>query len=770
MCILSTSEERGGEPLKALYNSENGAVSVYLILIIIPVFLFQAVLIDFARVKLAEKETESAVRAALRSTMSAYDTELQTMGLFGIGVETEEAESIFRSMFELNLSGGTEGGFRFIDTVPVAGEERLTPVYSLANQTVIQRQILEEMKYKAPIEFALAITDKFKKSGITAPMKQGSLFAMEAEKLEKLLDERDDFLNEAWDHAEKYNDKIKGLYAYYQSRIQELSSMAAQIGIHTVEDIQASIHQIDREVQSVYESISSYEGSLSKLMREAKANKASIESILQAMQSLQTQIDELNERRRQWVKLLELIMKYTALVAVTKREVSAERPSIVGLQQNMDSSLQSAKRINDKLRQELHRLTESTDNSHGVYQNAFESIWVLEDEYFRSYQASVANVTALFTGFTSAVASVDMYTQVNTSRVETANDTYKSQMDEFYIRQGQLERTRMEARNRVSFHKREQRNNIQQVLEQAKQAIGGCSMTEGANADAAHYRVLQAQGNAAGKGLYQKYAEMNGKDGQIGSGVVYELDKPDRVTFGAMELIGSIANAAEGLRDELFMNEFALTKFNYRTYGMEKDGAGQPIQDRALSDASLHRLAGQEVEYLLYGFSSCMGNISSAYGEIFAFRLAVRTIEALMDPQKSAVSLGSPLLLILTAAAEGAVKAFQDMNKLINGESVELSAKLASSAWSLTYKDYLRIFLLLHSTDHKLMARMQALIELNTGKDLRDATTYMQGYAKSSVKLWFFPGMAKALNGVGLLDCRVTGNRCEWTKSAALSY
>jgi hypothetical protein len=111
-----------------------------------------------------------------------------------------------------------------------------------------------------------------------------------------------------------------------------------------------------------------------------------------------------------------------------------------------------------------------------------------------------------------------------------------------------------------------------------------------------------------------------------------------------------------------------------------------------------------------------------------------------------------------------------DMNELVKGNQVELSSKLASAALTLTYKDYLRIFLLLHSNDTKLMARIQALIELNTGKDLQNQTTYVQGHATSTVGLWFIPGIMRLISGSDLLGCRVNMNRCEITRTSALSY
>ena len=56
-----------------------------------------------------------------------------------------------------------------------------------------------------------------------------------------------------------------------------------------------------------------------------------------------------------------------------------------------------------------------------------------------------------------------------------------------------------------------------------------------------------------------------------------------------------------------------------------------------------------------------------------------------------------------------------------------------------------------------MMARMQALIELNSGVDLTAQTTYVRGEAKTSFRLLFLPGVAAAL-GKSLYG-PVEGNR-----------
>ncbi|NEW06492.1 hypothetical protein GK047_10765 [Paenibacillus sp. SYP-B3998] len=749
--------------------SEKGVVSVYLILIIVPIFLFQAVLIDFARIKLAEKETDSAVKAATRSVMSAFDMELQAMGLYGLGLTQENKESIFREVFADNVSGHvTPGGFHYIDTKPELRDLRVTPVYSLANHVIFEKQVLEDMKIKAPIEFMLEITDKFRKSGTTVPFEQGSLFAKEASELDKLLNQREEALDEAWQSTEELFAKTKAYHDHYQKRISELGDLMTQIGSHTMNEVRSSLDQVKDQLRSIREAMANLDSNLASLSQAGPPNWASIQPILQSKQALGEQAQALVEKQNELEKLLELLIKYAALLTTTKIEALANGKVIGELLHRIEPELRKAKQKNDEIRQKLNGIAQNASVDKSKASDAFLSVVVIGDDYFYKYQTSIASIVALFSVFQEIVDSVILYTTDNKTKANNGNEAYWTQSSTFYANQNALEKSRMEKNESIGKRKREQKDKIQSILEQAKQSIGACSTVIDQNGDRERYKKLQGDGES--KGYYQKYREANAQDTFIGSEIAYDLEKSEPVSLKAMSMLDAFNQATTSLRNELYVNEFALTKFNYRTYGLEKDPAGKPKKSNELVDPGSHALANQEVEYLLYGFSSCLANISSAYAEMFAFRLAIRTVEALLDPKKELLNIGSPLLVFLAAAAEGAFEAFKDMNNLIKGESVELSAKITMSAMSLSYKDYLRIFLLLHSNNTKVMARMQALIEMQTGKDLLLQTTYMQANASTSIRLWFVPKIMKLMEGTGLLGCKVQGNRCKLTSTAAVAY
>ncbi|MBV6714947.1 hypothetical protein [Paenibacillus chitinolyticus] len=754
--------------MRSFYNSETGTVSIYLIIILVPIFFLQAVLIDFARVKAAEREADTAARAAVRSVLSAFDTELQKYGLFGLTGEPESSKSLFSTIFKENLSGSSSGGFyKMLDTKPEEGRASLTSLYTLANHPVFKEQILEHMKYTAPIEFVLEITDKLQKPGAVKTLANGSAYAKEAEKIEKLLAKREESLDRAWAETVKLKEELNGRHHTYRARITELNRLSELIGLNTADGVRSQIKTLEEQIRSLSDSISSLNGSLAAAAAAGPEAAAALQGMMDRIRSLQDQLTELQSRLSDLKTLLENIVKYTALLAATKLEIVSDDEKVQNLQKSVQELLGEAKKANDELNTELKRVSSATGNELKAFE-AFKGLKLLSEDDFRTYQTGIASSAALFSGFRSGIGSTNLFTNANAQKIHAANEAYQAQMDETYKKQLVIETERTKRNETIRKEKEKQRSKIQEVLNRAKQAMGDCGTDQTAGPVSTFYETLEEKGE---DGLYRKYMTLNESPSNADGSPVYDLEgKPDTEIQHAMSLLERLGQTGESIRNELFINEYALSQFNYRTYGRELDGSGQPKPLHALSEPSGHKLPGQEVEYLLYGFNSCAKNMSSAYGEMFAFRFAVRIVEELMDPKNELLQAGSPLLVLLASAAEAAVKALADMDSLTEGKAVPISSKLTNPLFTFTYKDYLRIFLLLHSSDSNLLARLQSLIELNTERTLDHAVTYIQGSAESSVSLWFLPGLMKLMNGTGISSCEVRENRCRFISRADLAY
>jgi hypothetical protein len=242
-------------------------------------------------------------------------------------------------------------------------------------------------------------------------------------------------------------------------------------------------------------------------------------------------------------------------------------------------------------------------------------------------------------------------------------------------------------------------------------------------------------------GLYDKYKAYNEHITAGGMQPDIQTDNTEAFLFAAMQMTKLIAEAATELRNEAYMNEYALTHFTYRTY--KKQNVTYSIRTN-IGDARGHRLQEQEAEYILYGLPGCILNLSAAQTELFVLRTGVRTMETLMQPQTAAAA-ASPMLVLLKALAEGAKAANRDMDALLAGGSIDLPFV---PGVTMNYKDHLRLFYLLHSRDASVMSRMQALIELNTGINILERYTAVRVQLSTNVDGWVLPAQWRQAEAV----------------------
>lgn len=637
-------------------------------MIIVPIFLLHAVLIDYARVKLAERESEMAIKSGLRSVLAGFDLTLHPYGIYALKDEVTQAKPLFGEMIKQNITPGYKGSY--IHLLNERLDEKnynLKSIYTVANQTVFHQQALEEMKYIAPLEYTIELVNKFKKTEVIPQLNESKQFYENAEVLESLLEERNQALDNAWSQASEFLDQT-------DAKTQEIDGEIVNITNENHENIQAGKQLIYSNLTVIYHSI------IAKLI-------------------------EAEEKNRQ-------------------------------------------------LNEEKQRLT-AASGSGNTSNVIFNRVLIYDINYFSLYRIELSKTLA---GFNGLIAKLDYFATANSTFIDLFDlDSLvlKQQIQDFRQKQGALENKRQQSLEQSKLKKTEQKNKLNEVLSAAKNTNQSCNILD-AEPFSQQYQILQGNTGISSTGLYTKYQNYN-----VNSEVInpneqkFELDSAETTSQSSMNWIGHFSGKMTGFRDDLYLNEYALNKFSYRTLKSDT-----PIANRSLKN--------QEVEYILYGLSSCLANYSAAYGEMFVMFLAIRTMEAYLKPQNELLNVGSPLLVFLAAAAQGAVEALSDMNKLLNGDAVPILKK--SPNLTVDYKQLLRIFLLIHHNEDRMMSRMQALIELETGEPLEKKATYIQGEAVITLRLWFIPSLFKSLNVIGVSKCKIVKTSCEIHKTAVMAY
>lgn len=104
-------------------------------------------------------QLEMSARAGVRSVLSAYDETLyEKYGLFGRG--GTDAEHIFNQVVDERFTGGEGAAVRWLDIRREAAH--INTAQLLGTHSVFERQVLEEMKYKAPVDFTIELINRFK--------------------------------------------------------------------------------------------------------------------------------------------------------------------------------------------------------------------------------------------------------------------------------------------------------------------------------------------------------------------------------------------------------------------------------------------------------------------------------------------------------------------------------------------------------------------------------------------------------------------------------
>ncbi|MBO9606294.1 MAG: hypothetical protein J7639_10100 [Paenibacillaceae bacterium] len=703
--------------------SPKGTVSVFLIVVLFPMFVFHGVAIDLIRAKLAERETEATVHAGLRSVLASFDRKLQRYGLFAVSDDLGAMTDTFTDVMRRNLSSSIEGpGIRYLDPVLAAERVRLQVGKTLADSDVFDKQVQQEMKYRAPLEYAAEFVDKWKATKAEDRLRQTAAFSRQSEAAETLIRQLDLALDDAWLEAQTWMVDLKGRIARYDVRFQQLAELADRTGLSDAEALRGALADIERDMAAFPQK----DGTAYEALVERKATLAS---------------------------QLEDLTAYAMLAAETKAmlpvDVAAAEQAYAGLAAAIDA----AWKANEKLREESERAyREESGEPAG---RAFASVFVYELGYFAAYRTESGKALALFGGL--AATSSD-WSPGSFAAAEQALAATGAQVERFRALQAAKEAERQRRGAETESRLNEQRGLAASALQQAQQAMGGCSVFGGGDAYSALYEQLERT-----PGLASKYAAYNSaviRESTEGE-PLYDGDdraSAERATQRSIVWIDAIGSMLIGFRDEMYRDEFALSKFSYRTQQSSTE----------LSSPLGHPLRNQEAEYVLYGFGSCAANYAAAYGEMFAMLMAVRTTEALLSPQTELLNVGSPLLVFLAAAAQGAIQAAADMNRLVSGGEVPLFKKWP--AVTTTYKDLLRIAYLLHSNNAAMAARLMALLELNTGVDLTKTATHIHAEALTTQRYWFMPVAMQALQAAGIAGCGAAAGRCTIAKSSELSY
>ncbi|MGG6312824.1 hypothetical protein [Paenibacillus macerans] len=738
-------------------HSEQGAVTVFFIVIFAAVFAFVAIFIDFSRMFALQAKAEALVHAASRSVMSAYDRELsEQYGLFAYG-ETDGnyiMSKVLQDQFELVRRSDS---LQLLDArLDSSSVELLRPIGTYA---VIERQIGEQMKYRAPIDVTIEIVNRFKP--MAQVMKEASTTVDLLGKLQKLYDRREALLDELLAkqrEAARTAEALSSLLPRSSGRwigdanldgdIESLADGAAQYADYERKSAEDEGRPpLERmytiELQRYRSGTGSAFARLQRNGRKAEQQHAAL--LPQAREGL-SEVRQINEQMRRTIEEAERraaqegYNEVTAAPSTQGDNQVGDGGGIAEIRAQSDSLLLPEELFAD--------LEGNIDRQAAAFQRLHAAIMTLAAQ-----EGAVLSASASSDAFKSAVG-----------KAGTECDAYMRQ----FVDPGQGNLLNANAQRLAAHrsHDQERKAAEQAAGAKLKEAAG---LLEQITALKGQLQEHQARFDRL-EADYEANLSLNRSTSEGGEVQALLDGDPYQAGSAAMNgvdgLYGGLSGFMKGMTDNVYQTEYIASYFDYVDVSTLKglmEGKGGMDQDAW--DTIRGQLAPehQEVEYILYGFHHPAGNIAAAFGEIFTLRLAIRTMEGLIKNGAK----GNPLLILASALLYGAQHALQDMIALTREGQIPLSDYFQVK---LTYRDHLRLFLLLHGRSDNRLSRMLAVIGMNTGIDTSERMTYAKGNVTVAIPLWFLPGVIKAMGSASVVKGNVEGSRYDVSKQADFSY
>ncbi|WP_209860857.1 hypothetical protein [Paenibacillus shirakamiensis] len=714
------------------------------------IFAFVAVLIDYARIAALQNQAEQISNAAVRSVMSAYDPNLaEKYGLFAYG-GTNESYILSKVLQEQsNLSSRS-------DDLPILRAKVASSSLELSRPVglypIFIQQVREQMKYKAPINLTLEIVNKFKP--MSNVMKEASSTVNVMGKLQKLYDKREAKLDEVLANQRQAMVSAKnasGWNAVHGERNPSNSGLG--LSVQTAADAAAHYDEYctkisedggklpkdqiyQAEIQSYRQSVSQTFSSLASDL--VRAQGAHPQHVMVAESSLKD-AKILNEQMKQVIeesKNRAVDAKYNQVGAEGEDEAGGSTE--ISKIRNMTDALV----IPDTLWKQIEdHLTEQKVSFNRLQHSLLQT---------RSKETTLLN---------PGNSSADIQSTISLAASEADNYLHT------FFDSGAQNLIQQEEQSLKSYRAYDDAR--KKTEQEAKVKLGNAlSIVKGLSNASNSFKEKQGEFNTLDSYyLNNKKLNANGGSDSLSEAAIgpQEHDPYQSVSesmSGMDQLYDSFSSLIQGMSDRAFQTEYAAEYFNpfdiTRLKEFAKGGSIRTIGNEFGPKQ-------QELEYVLYGFQNPTGNIAAAYGEIFAARLAVRTMEGLIKN----TSAGNPLLILAMALLYGIEHALLDMIRLCEKGSIQLSDYLKVE---LSYRDFLRTFMLMQGGSESRISRMLALIRMNTGVNPDEQPSYISGEVSLAMPVWFLPGIAKLMQSSGVLSGIVEGNKYYAVKQADYSY
>lgn len=745
-------------------NLIKGSISIFLIITFVANYLLAALLVDATRVHAAKTEVQAAAEIATQNILTRYDEYLYELyGLFavtdmdqdaiassvkdyidqmvclGVGEDSSLSKVMDQSVF---FDAGIDKAWKpyELDLKVTAGSD-----VTLASNDVLKSQILDQMKFRAPVQIADSFLDFLDTVGELEEVKDA---IEEKNASEEKLQECIDALEKTKQQTKETKNKIIN-YCVDPTVTIKSSSKSANKATKFVSHMEwmdeslsgiktSSKENMNRSIDSTYKQ---FVQKMKSVNYNAKSLRSEINSIL----------TDYNSEREKFQKIIN--------------ELTAKRDEIKNNSNMSDEARNSLVKTYDNDIERAGDCIKQIDQYSEKLNNAFKPL----DE-LTNYEFSVQNEV------NKADTTVkELEDLINSIRFEGEHNSY-SLADVV---------TEEEFSVKSTFWKNGQYtfcagyfSYVHERLQKALNAINSLEfkdttekkVDDTVNSEEEKFMVSERLRNIPGDAKYTaSKLEKAYNKGNAAKELTGILDK----------ITGLLSTLGTDIRDNLYINEYAMTYFRSYVHHLKmaedktigKDGYDKVISTRYCEQQYIDiETTVSELEYILIGSDSYALNLAGVYAEIMLWRMALNTLSVFMTSKlynmiltaASPAGVFAPLVVLGVVLVTAATQAALDTQAIMSGKKVNVirtqidewgisvgdSGGVSSngSAGSPTstnikagYSDYVRLMLLMMKQDTKLQ-RMGTIINMNMKKvnnEFNMENAYCNVYANVSVDMGF---------------------------------
>jgi hypothetical protein len=739
-----------------------GSISIFLSIAIVATIVLTGLLVDAARIYSAKNQAARALDIATLSILSGFDSDLKNgYGIFAVNMPASDAQEL-RRYAELNLE--RQGGALLYDYA--IEDISLEPEMPLADIGVLEGQILEYMKYRAPVALASGVMALFGNAQSVSGMASAAKLKMEADKkmaeIGKLQQKLRDYL-----HGDTGAAGVGSKYAMNFANGDGREQLADEIAL--IYAAYADVRTADWESEQRARGSGASGGDEKPDLTDQRELRDKLERALDRFYESETRA-YLNANAKA-VECIEQIKEKSAAISALYDKIdenvgeagaggavggiaggggsgggdSPWAPALEAFSGSMAGSLEegramlldaeSAKSKTDMLNENIEAISEAL--------------------------GSVGRVRGELLGFAppeSPAAQGEIR-----ARLMAGAERYNYSVEYDYKKNdysARLPDPREYAMDRLNEYVGGENGRELKKLSDIGIDAGslpsrnGGSGGGGGGGDGGAGGGWSWGGSGAGAGAS---GLEDGEGALVGVNLFSEDSVFSEASMGGFMNIGAIlGDGLSGARDSLYVNEWILSVF----------GNGSKAKYSLLGGGLSHSaFFGAEAEYILIGGESEAANMAAVKAQIVLMRFVLNFIHIYSDAEKLALanqiaaalagwwSAGAltPVVANLVIAAWSLSESILDAGELSDGKKLPFiklpgdwktniglpSAGKAQTpeAQMVSYIDYLRILLLLESREKKL-GRVNDLLEINSrfaGGSLKTASLYCG--AKSELEI-----------------------------------